>query len=63
MVVTLRGPVDPESGMVVNLTDLKMELKRIEALVDHKHLGKSFFFLFSFLACWNIHSPSGFAFV
>lgn len=36
--VTLRGPIDPRTGMLVNLTELAAVLKPILAAVDHKHL-------------------------
>jgi 6-pyruvoyltetrahydropterin/6-carboxytetrahydropterin synthase len=36
--VTLRGPIDPRTGMLVNLTALADALKPILATVDHKHL-------------------------
>eukprot|EP00128_Syssomonas_multiformis_P014314 Colp12_sorted_trinity150504_noHs@17865 len=37
--VTVRGPVDPKTGMVMNLTDLKkcMQVAILDPL-DHKHL-------------------------
>jgi 6-pyruvoyltetrahydropterin/6-carboxytetrahydropterin synthase len=38
--VTVRGPVDAKSGMVMNLADLKSILAdTIEAEFDHKHLN------------------------
>lgn len=40
VMVHFRGPVDVNSGMVVNLTDVKEVLKRVEESVDHKHLDK-----------------------
>eukprot|EP00055_Hartaetosiga_balthica_P006353 m.19783 g.19783 ORF g.19783 m.19783 type:complete len:170 (+) comp5172_c0_seq1:1-510(+) len=37
--VTLRGPVDPKTGMVINLVDLKKYMnKAIMDTMDHKHL-------------------------
>lgn len=38
--VTLRGQVDPDSGMVVNLSDVKQVLSVVEARFDHRHLDK-----------------------
>uniref|UniRef100_A0A1I8ERG0 6-pyruvoyl tetrahydrobiopterin synthase n=1 Tax=Wuchereria bancrofti TaxID=6293 RepID=A0A1I8ERG0_WUCBA len=38
--VTLRGPIDPKSGMVYNLTNLKNEMKSVLDEVDHKNLDK-----------------------
>lgn len=38
--VTLSGPVDPDTGMVINLTDLDQILKdEIMAPLDHRHLN------------------------
>ena len=38
--VTLRGGVDPQTGMVINLTDLKLFMRsEIIAKVDHYHLN------------------------
>lgn len=34
----LRGPVDPKTGMVYNLADLKREMGIVLDLVDHKNL-------------------------
>ncbi|EGD79842.1 6-pyruvoyl tetrahydrobiopterin synthase, variant [Salpingoeca rosetta] len=37
--VTLRGSVDPKTGMVINLVDLKQYMKKaIMDTMDHKHL-------------------------
>lgn len=36
--VTLRGPIDANTGMLINLTVLADVLKPILASVDHKHL-------------------------
>ena len=33
------GPIDPVSGLVVNLTDIKAVLKEVELLVNQKHLN------------------------
>ncbi|KAK6108874.1 6-pyruvoyl tetrahydrobiopterin synthase [Brugia pahangi] len=38
--VTLRGQIDPKSGMVYNLTNLKNEMKSVLNEVDHKNLDK-----------------------
>uniref|UniRef100_A0A915PRK9 E3 ubiquitin-protein ligase listerin n=1 Tax=Setaria digitata TaxID=48799 RepID=A0A915PRK9_9BILA len=38
--VTLRGPVDPKTGMVYNLADLKKEMESVMDVVDHKNLDK-----------------------
>jgi 6-pyruvoyl-tetrahydropterin synthase len=38
--VTLKGPVNAESGMVINLADVKKVLGQVEARFDHKHLDK-----------------------
>ena len=39
--VTLRGPVDPKTGMVANLSDLKLWMERaFMATLDHKNLDK-----------------------
>lgn len=37
--VTVAGTVDPQTGMVVNLTDLKHVLKAVLEEFDHKHLN------------------------
>lgn len=38
--VTLRGPVDPRTGMVVNLTELKQFIRQeLIARCDHYHLN------------------------
>lgn len=37
--VTVAGPVDEHTGMVVNLYDLKQDLKQILEEFDHKHLN------------------------
>jgi 6-pyruvoyltetrahydropterin/6-carboxytetrahydropterin synthase len=40
MEVTVRGEVDPQTGMVMNLTDLKKAMEeQILDQVDHKHLN------------------------
>ena len=37
--VTLRAPIDPETGMVVNFRDVKAEVKeRVVRKLDHQHL-------------------------
>lgn len=37
--VTVKGPIDPVTGMVMNLNDLhEIVARRIFAVVDHKHL-------------------------
>lgn len=38
--VTVVGPVDPQTGMVVNLYDLKRVLKALLEEFDHKHLNQ-----------------------
>ena len=39
--VTLRGPIDPETGMVVNFRDVKAVLQReIVSRLDHRHLNE-----------------------
>eukprot|EP00275_Glaucocystis_incrassata_P001891 EC124242.1.p1 GENE.EC124242.1~~EC124242.1.p1 ORF type:complete len:143 (+),score=10.91 EC124242.1:154-582(+) len=39
--VTVRGPVDPKTGMVMNLVDLKEAMNTtIMKTMDHKHLDK-----------------------
>lgn len=39
--VTVRGPVDPATGMVMNLTDLKIYMKKVLMdQLDHKNLDK-----------------------
>ena len=40
VVVSLRGPVDPRSGMVVNLTQLKELMQPVLQLVDHRNLDE-----------------------
>jgi 6-pyruvoyltetrahydropterin/6-carboxytetrahydropterin synthase len=37
---TVRGPVDPRTGMVVNITDLKAAMGNVLATLDHKNLDK-----------------------
>ncbi|TKR92118.1 hypothetical protein L596_006832 [Steinernema carpocapsae] len=36
--VTLQGPIDPSTGMVYNLSDLKKEMKKVVEMVDHKNI-------------------------
>ena len=40
VLVYVRGPVDEESGMVVNLSDVKTEIAAIDKQLDHKHLDR-----------------------
>ena len=41
LLVTLRGPIDGETGMVVNFRDLKRAVKeRVIAPLDHHHLNE-----------------------
>lgn len=37
----VKGPLDIETGMVINLTDLDTILKDVSDLLDHKHLNDS----------------------
>ena len=37
---TVNGPIAPETGMVINLTDLDLILEEVSSLLDHKHLNK-----------------------
>ena len=37
----VKGPVEPQTGMVINLTDLDNILKNVSDLLDHKHLNDS----------------------
>jgi 6-pyruvoyltetrahydropterin/6-carboxytetrahydropterin synthase len=37
--VSVRGPVDPSDGMVVNIKDVDAELKRLLAPIDHRMLN------------------------
>lgn len=44
--VVVRGPVDPRTGMVMNLTELmRIVRERVIAAVDHKHLNRDVDFL------------------
>ena len=36
--VTLRGPIDPRTGMVFNIADLKLAMTQVMVDVDHKNL-------------------------
>ena len=36
--VTVCGPVDPKTGMVINLTDLKKHMKSVLEPLDHRNL-------------------------
>ncbi|XP_014468230.1 PREDICTED: 6-pyruvoyl tetrahydrobiopterin synthase [Dinoponera quadriceps] len=38
--VTIRGPVDPITGMVMNLSDLKVYMGNVLGHLDHKNLDK-----------------------
>ncbi|XP_014213793.1 6-pyruvoyl tetrahydrobiopterin synthase [Copidosoma floridanum] len=39
--VTVRGPVDPKTGMVMNISDLKVYMKKVLMdQLDHKNLDK-----------------------
>lgn len=41
MEVTVRGPVDPTTGMVMNITDLKIHMNAVLMdRLDHKNLDK-----------------------
>jgi len=41
MEVTVKGPIDPVTGMVMNVTDLKKIIhEHVFDLMDHKHLDK-----------------------
>jgi 6-pyruvoyltetrahydropterin/6-carboxytetrahydropterin synthase len=64
--VTVRGRVDAETGMVMNLTDLMAILReRVLPLVDHKHLNLDVPFLEGVIptaenvavALWNLIQP------
>jgi 6-pyruvoyltetrahydropterin/6-carboxytetrahydropterin synthase len=35
-----RGPVVRETGMVVNITDVKKEVAKLEAILDHKNIDR-----------------------
>ncbi len=37
--VTLSGPIDPKTGMIVNLTEVKKRVSRILEDFDHKYLN------------------------
>ena len=37
---TVYGPVDPNTGMVINLTELKKHMNTVIDKLDHKHLDK-----------------------
>jgi 6-pyruvoyltetrahydropterin/6-carboxytetrahydropterin synthase len=40
LVVTLRGPIDPETGMVMNFQDVKRLVReRVISRLDHQHLN------------------------
>lgn len=44
--VTIRGEIDPETGMVMNLTDLRKDMEELVINhVDHKHLNHDIDFL------------------
>jgi 6-pyruvoyltetrahydropterin/6-carboxytetrahydropterin synthase len=44
--VTVKGPVDPEDGMVINLNDLKRWLnEEIHDVCDHRHFNKDVAFM------------------
>lgn len=36
--VVLKGPIDPQTGMVYNMADLKRELEEVLGTLDHKNL-------------------------
>lgn len=40
MEVTIRGSVDPITGMVINLSDLKVYMQKVLDQMDHKNLNK-----------------------
>lgn len=40
MEVTIRGPVDPLTGMVVNLEDLKLWMQKAVMEMDHKNIDQ-----------------------
>lgn len=42
--VTIRGPVDPITGMVMNLTDLKKHMECVLQPLDHKNLDMDVLF-------------------
>ena len=37
---TLRGPVDPQTGMLINLVDLKIALRQVLEKLDHRNIDK-----------------------
>lgn len=44
--VTVRGPVDPSTGMLINLVDLRRVMHEcVVDLVDHRHLNEDVAFL------------------
>ena len=34
------GPVDPQTGMIINLRDIDVKLKRVAAVFDHKFINE-----------------------
>ncbi|EFN83684.1 6-pyruvoyl tetrahydrobiopterin synthase isoform X2 [Harpegnathos saltator] len=38
--ITIRGPVDSTTGMVMNLSDLKVYVQKVLGQMDHKNLDK-----------------------
>ncbi len=38
----IKGPLNPKSGLIVNLSDLDTVLKDVTSPFDHKHLQKDF---------------------
>lgn len=55
IVVTLKGPVDLRTGMVLNISELRQAMGRVLSLLDHKHLDMD--------VAWFRGGPIGFELV
>ncbi|VDN07439.1 unnamed protein product [Thelazia callipaeda] len=53
--VTVRGPVNKDSGLVYNLANLKNEMRKVLDEVDHKNLDKDIqFFAYKITSAENL---------
>lgn len=55
--VVIKGPIDPHSGMIINISDLKSQMKKCLNTLDHKNLDLDIpFFQNNPSTCENVFS-------
>ncbi|KAM6044929.1 6-pyruvoyl tetrahydrobiopterin synthase isoform 1-T2 [Theristicus caerulescens] len=60
VIVTVRGEIDPVSGMVINLTDLKEYMQEaIMEPLDHKNLDKDVPYFAEVVSAWKARKAAG----